>query len=312
MATLYNSTEEYIKGFRTYLRLERGMSLNTYNSYSSDVREFASWLASEPGPGITLEKTAGENIRQYISSRIDPDGGQVITGRTQARILSSLRSFFGWLQTEGIITENPCDGIDAPKIGRYLPAVLSVDEVNDIMNSVDQSKWGGVRDRAILELLYGCGLRVSEVSDVRISNVYLQEKFVRIVGKGNKERVVPMGDLAAEAVTAYLAVRPEPADSDSEDILFLNRSGRQLSRISVFNMVKKQAMLAGITKEISPHTFRHSFATHLIEGGADLRVVQEMLGHESILTTEIYTHLDSTTWQNDILKHHPRKDDSDI
>lgn len=312
MATLYNSTEEYIKGFRTYLRLERGMSLNTYNSYSSDVREFASWLASEPGPGITLEKTAGENIRQYISSRIDQDGGQVITGRTQARILSSLRSFFGWLQTEGIITENPCDGIDAPKIGRYLPAVLSVDEVNDIMNSVDQSKWGGVRDRAILELLYGCGLRVSEVSDVRISNVYLQEKFVRIVGKGNKERVVPMGDPAAEAVTAYLAVRPEPADSDSEDILFLNRSGRQLSRISVFNMVKKQAMLAGITKEISPHTFRHSFATHLIEGGADLRVVQEMLGHESILTTEIYTHLDSTTWQNDILKHHPRKDDSDI
>lgn len=312
MATLYNSTEEYIKGFRTYLRLERGMSLNTYNSYSSDVREFASWLASEPGPGITLEKTAGENIRQYISSRIDTDGGQVITGRTQARILSSLRSFFGWLQTEGIITENPCDGIDAPKIGRYLPAVLSVDEVNDIMNSVDQSKWGGVRDRAILELLYGCGLRVSEVSDVRISNVYLQEKFVRIVGKGNKERVVPMGDPAAEAVTAYLAVRPEPAGADSEDILFLNRSGRQLSRISVFNMVKKQAMLAGITKEISPHTFRHSFATHLIEGGADLRVVQEMLGHESILTTEIYTHLDSTTWQNDILKHHPRKDDSDI
>lgn len=312
MATLYNSTEEYIKGFRTYLRLERGMSLNTYNSYSSDVREFASWLASGSGPGITLEKTAGENIRQYISSRIDPDGGQVITGRTQARILSSLRSFFGWLQTEGIITENPCDGIDAPKIGRYLPAVLSVDEVNDIMNSVDQSKWGGVRDRAILELLYGSGLRVSEVSDVRISNVYLQEKFVRIVGKGNKERVVPMGDPAAEAITAYLTVRPEPADADSEDILFLNKSGRQLSRISVFNMVKKQAMLAGITKEISPHTFRHSFATHLIEGGADLRVVQEMLGHESILTTEIYTHLDSTTWQNDILKHHPRKDDSDI
>lgn len=309
---MYNSTEEYIKGFRTYLRLERGMSLNTYNSYSSDVREFSSWLASRSGPGVTLEKTAGESIRQYISSRIDPDGGQVITGRTQARILSSLRSFFGWLQTEGIITENPCDGIDAPKIGRYLPAVLSVDEVNDIMNSVDQSKWGGVRDRAILELLYGCGLRVSEVSDVRISNVYLQEKFVRIVGKGNKERVVPMGDPAAEAVTAYLAVRPEPAGSDSEDILFLNRSGRQLSRISVFNMVKKQAMLAGITKEISPHTFRHSFATHLIEGGADLRVVQEMLGHESILTTEIYTHLDSTTWQNDILKHHPRKDDSDI
>lgn len=312
MATLYNSTEEYIKGFRTYLRLERGMSLNTYNSYSSDVKEFASWLDSESGPGVTLEKTAGENIRQYLGTRIDPNEGPAIAGRTQARILSSLRSFFGWLQIDGVIAENPCDGIDTPKIGRYLPSVLSIDEVNDIMNSVDQSKWGGVRDRAILELLYGCGLRVTEVSDMKISNIYLQEKFVRVVGKGNKERVVPMGDPAAEAVTAYLAVRPEPADAKSEDILFLNKSGRQLSRISVFNMVKKQAMLAGITKEISPHTFRHSFATHLIEGGADLRVVQEMLGHESILTTEIYTHLDSTTWQNDILEHHPRKDDSGI
>lgn len=309
---MYNSTEEYIKGFRTYLRLELGMSLNTYNSYSSDVKEFASWLDSESGPGVTLEKTAGENIRQYLGTRIDPNEGQAITSRTQARILSSLRSFFGWLQIDGVIAENPCDGIDTPKIGRYLPSVLSIDEVNDIMNSVDQSKWGGVRDRAILELLYGCGLRVTEVSDMKISNIYLQEKFVRVVGKGNKERVVPMGDPAAEAVAAYLAVRPEPADAKSEDILFLNKSGKQLSRISVFNMVKKQAMLAGITKEISPHTFRHSFATHLIEGGADLRVVQEMLGHESILTTEIYTHLDSTTWQNDILKHHPRKDDSDI
>lgn len=312
MATLYNSTEEYIKGFRTYLRLERGMSLNTYNSYSSDVKEFASWLDSESGPGVTLEKTAGENIRQYLGTRIDPNEGPAITGRTQARILSSLRSFFGWLQIDGVIAENPCDGIDTPKIGRYLPSVLSIDEVNDIMNSVDQSKWGGVRDRAILELLYGCGLRVTEVSDMKISNIYLQEKFVRVVGKGNKERVVPMGDPATEAVTAYLAVRPESADAKSEDILFLNKSGKQLSRISVFNMVKKQAMLAGITKEISPHTFRHSFATHLIEGGADLRVVQEMLGHESILTTEIYTHLDSTTWQNDILEHHPRKDDSGI
>lgn len=309
---MYNSTEEYIKGFRTYLRLERGMSLNTYTSYSSDVKEFASWLDSESGPGVTLEKTAGENIRQYLGTRIDPKEGPAITSRTQARILSSLRSFFGWLQIDGVIAENPCDGIDTPKIGRYLPSVLSIDEGNDIMNSVDQSKWGGVRDRAILELLYGCGLRVTEVSDMKISNIYLQEKFVRVVGKGNKERVVPMGDPAAEAVAAYLAVRPEPADAKSEDILFLNKSGKQLSRISVFNMVKKQAMLAGITKEISPHTFRHSFATHLIEGGADLRVVQEMLGHESILTTEIYTHLDSTTWQNDILEHHPRKDDSGI
>lgn len=193
---------------------------------------------------------------------------------------------------DGVIAENPCDGIDTPKIGRYLPSVLSIDEVNDIMNSVDQSKWGGVRDRAILELLYGCGLRVTEVSDMKISNIYLQEKFVRVVGKGNKERVVPMGDPAAEAVTAYLAVRPEPADAKSEDILFLNKSGKQLSRISVFNMVKKQAMLAGITKEISPHTFRHSFATHLIEGGADLRVYRKCWGTKAFSqrkSTRIWT-----------------------
>ena len=172
---------------------------------------------------------------------------------------------------------------------------------------MDISKWNGKRDRAVLEILYGCGLRVSEAVGLKISNVYLEEGFVRVVGKGDKERIVPMGEMAAEAVKEYMAARPEPASPQYDDILFLNRFGKAISRVALFSMVKRQAMAAGVNKEISPHTFRHSFATHLIENGADLRVVQEMLGHESILTTEIYTHIDSSTWQRAILEHHPRR-----
>ena len=176
-----------------------------------------------------------------------------------------------------------------------------------IIDSVETKTWQNVRDKAILEILYGCGLRVSEAVGLRISCIFLKEGVVRIIGKGNKERLVPLGEMAVEAVEAYLEVRPEPADADSSDFLFLNRFGRSLSRVSMFTMIKKQALAAGIRKEISPHTFRHSFATHLLEHGADLRVVQEMLGHESISTTEIYTHIDNSTWQKEILTHHPRR-----
>lgn len=301
----YNSTKAYLKGYRTYLRAERSMSLNTYKSYCSDVQEMLSALGGQSGQDADPRLVTRDDILSYLETRTSAD--DAISKRTQARILSSLRSFFGWLQMEGDITDNPCDGIDPPKIGRYLPSVLSIDEVLSIIDSVDITKWTGCRDRAILELLYGCGLRVSEVSSVRISDIYINDCFVRIVGKGDKERVVPMGEPARDAILKYLEVRPEPALPKFDDILFLNKSGGQLSRISIFNMVKKQALEAGITKEISPHTFRHSFATHLIEGGADLRAVQEMLGHESILTTEIYTHIDSTTWQKNILEHHPMK-----
>lgn len=301
----YNSTKEYLKGYRTYLRAERSMSLNTYKSYCSDVQEMLSALGGQSGQDADPRLVTRDDILSYLETRTSAD--EAISKRTQARILSSLRSFFGWLQMEGDITDNPCDGIDPPKIGRYLPSVLSIDEVLSIIGSVDVTKWTGCRDRAILELLYGCGLRVSETSSIRISDIYINDCFVRIVGKGDKERVVPMGEPARDAILKYLEVRPEPALPKFDDILFLNKSGGQLSRISIFNMVKKQALEAGITKEISPHTFRHSFATHLIEGGADLRAVQEMLGHESILTTEIYTHIDSTTWQKNILEHHPMK-----
>lgn len=290
-----NLTERILQDYTSYLKIERAMSPNTVASYSSDVRKFFSAVKVSPS------EVATKDIGDYLSSL---DG---LSKRSQARLLSSLCSFFDWQVLEGDRKENPCDPIEPPKKGRYLPSVLSVEEVEAIMDSVDMSSWTGKRDRAILEVLYGCGLRVSEAVGLRISYVYLDECFVRVVGKGNKERIVPMGEMAATAVRNYLSVRPEPYGPEYDDILFLNRFGKSLSRVSMFTIVKRQAMLAGIHKEISPHTFRHSFATHLIENGADLRVVQDMLGHESITTTEIYTHIDSSTWQQSILSHHPRK-----
>jgi integrase/recombinase XerD len=287
-------TAKIISDYSNYLSIERAMSPNTVASYTSDVKEFFAAVPVEPA------HVASDDIVDYLTKRED------ISKRSQARLLSSLNSFFSWLILEGERKDNPVDAVDSPKLGRYLPEVLSEDEVNAIMESVDLTTWIGRRDRAILEVLYGCGLRVSEAVNLKISFVYLDENFVRVVGKGNKERVVPLGNMAVEALKNYLAVRPEPYSSEYDDFVFLNKFGKSLSRISMFNMVKKQAMLAGIRKEISPHTFRHSFATHLIEHGADLRVVQEMLGHESILTTEIYTHIDSSTWQRNILSHHPR------
>ena len=283
------------KGYNYYLRMERAMSQNTVASYCSDVEKFLAFY------GGRIEDVSVADVEEYLQSR------EALSERSQARVLSSLKSFFDWLVLDKVLEANPCDRVDAPKIGRYLPSVLSEDEVVDILDSVNLSSWQGVRDKAILEVLYGCGLRVSEVVALRVWCVFLKEGYVRVVGKGNKERLVPLGELAVEAVKSYVEVRPDPYDAESSDMLFLNRFGRSLSRVSVFNMIKKQAVAAGIRKEISPHTFRHSFATHLLEHGADLRVVQEMLGHESITTTEIYTHIDSSTWQKEILEHHPRR-----
>lgn len=284
-----------VEDFSYYLRMERQLSPNTVAAYVSDVEDF---LATCPD---SVSEAGPEDVIAYFADR-----AEILSNRSQARVLSSLRCFFDWLVLEGERKDNPCDRVDAPKLGRYIPEVLSVEEVSAIIDSVDTRNWGGVRDKAILEVLYGCGLRVSELCGLLMSRVYPKEGFVRVVGKGDKERIVPIGGPALEAYSDYLAVRPEPAGPEFEDFVFLNKFGRPLSRMSVFNMVKKQAMLAGVRKEISPHTFRHSFATHLIENGADLRVVQEMLGHESILTTEIYTHIDSATWQASILEHHPR------
>ena len=284
--------------FRNYLRIERGMSPNTVASYVRDVEGLL-----EAYEGYLPADIGTPEVEKYLSDRIQKG----LSKRSQARLLSSLRSFFNWCIEEGDLKDNPCDRIDAPKLGKSLPAVLSVEEVDAIMESVDLKASSGLRDRAILEVLYGCGLRVSECTGLLLSHVHPDEGYVDVIGKGNKQRIIPLGEMAAEAVRNYLPVRPEPSARAYEDVLFLNRSGRPLSRVSIFNLVKERAMAAGIHKEISPHTFRHSFATHLIEGGADLRIVQELLGHESILTTEIYTHIDSSTWQAAVLAHHPRK-----
>ena len=287
--------DRLVADYISYLRIERAMSPNTVSSYSSDVEKFFLAVGKAPSAVTT------DDLRDYVSSRRD------LSKRSLARTLSSLRSFFDYLVMEGERKDNPCDAVDLPKLGRYLPSVLSVEEVEAILDSVDLTSWQGRRDRAILEVLYGCGLRVSEAVSLRISCLFLDEGFVRVVGKGDKERLVPIGEAAVDAVRDYLGQRPSAAVSEYDDILFLSRLGKPLSRVSMFNIVKRQAILAGIHKKISPHTFRHSFATHLIENGADLRVVQEMLGHENILTTEIYTHVDRSTWQAAVLDHHPRK-----
>lgn len=277
------------------MKIERSLSPNTVKGYCSDIEHFLEHS------GKRASDIVPDDIVSYISSV-----SETLGKRSQARLLSSLRSFFDWLILEGDIKENPCDKVDSPKIGRYLPEVLSVDEIDAIMDSVDLSTAGGIRDRAILEFLYGCGLRVSEACSLKLSDIFKSDGFVRVIGKGDKERLVPLGEMASDALDSYLEVRGTAARG-YEDYVFLNRFGHPISRVSVFNMIKKQALMAGIVKDISPHTFRHSFATHLIENGADLRVVQEMLGHESILTTEIYTHIDSKTWQGSILAHHPRR-----
>ena len=277
---------DILSGYNYYLKVERGLSPNTVKAYTADIEGFYEFLRHR---GVTLRDASSSDISDYIISVSD-----YLSKRSQARLLSSLNSFFDYLVSEGERKDNPSSAVDSPKLGKYLPVVLSVEEVRAILKAAPNE-----RDMAILEVLYGCGLRVSEVCSLKISEVYLKDMFVKVMGKGSKERLVPMAPSTASAIMDYLSVRPE-SDAGCEDVLFLNRFGRALSRVAVFKMVKSVALVAGVDKNLSPHTFRHSFATHLVENGADLRVVQEMLGHESILTTEIYTHVDSTTWQREI------------
>ena len=277
---------DILSGYNYYLKVERGLSPNTVKAYTADIEGFYEFLRHR---GVTLRDASSSDISDYIISVSD-----YLSKRSQARLLSSLNSFFDYLVSEGERKDNPSSAVDSPKLGKYLPVVLSVEEVRAILKAAPNE-----RDRAILEVLYGCGLRVSEVCSLKISEVYLKDMFVKVMGKGSKERLVPMAPSTASAIMDYLSVRPE-SDAGCEDVLFLNRFGRALSRVAVFKMVKSVDLVAGVDKNLSPHTFRHSFATHLVENGADLRVVQEMLGHESILTTEIYTHVDSTTWQREI------------
>ena len=295
-----------IADYSSYLRLELSLSENTIKSYCSDIEKLQTFIKTESADETPkgLEEVDPSNLDRFLSSQMEHS----ISKRSQARLISSIKSFYKFLETENQCMKSPTERLDPPKIRQYLPVVLSVKEVVDIINSVDRTAEEGERNKTILEVLYSCGLRVSEAVELKVSDIYLEEEFIRVMGKGSKERLVPLGAPAADALRIYLGIRRTiKIKKGCEDIVFLNRRGGKLSRQMIFLIVKAQAEKAGITKEISPHTFRHSFATHLVENGADLRVVQQMLGHESILTTEIYTHVDSEKWREGILRCHPRR-----
>lgn len=297
-----------LSDFVIYLRLERALADNTRYAYLRDINGFLDFLKDRqiaagdtmPGP----RDITGIHIQDYLASVT----GKGISPRTQARQLSALKTFFTFLLTEKYIKHSPCTTVAAPKTGRRLPVVLSLTEIENIIDSIDLSQNEGHRNMAIIEMLYGCGLRVSELTTLKLTDYFPDEGFIRVIGKGNKQRLVPVGSHAVHALELYFPWRNKlNIHPNATDYMFLNRYGRPLSRNMVFIMIKEQTGKAGIKKIISPHTFRHSFATHMIENGADLRVVQEMLGHCSILTTEIYTHIDKAHWQQSILSHHPRR-----
>lgn len=286
--------------YTTYLLLEKGLSDNTREGYRRDVARMLSWLAGEAKP---LREVTLDTLRLYLGDLHDVG----IAVRSQARIVASLRSFFGFLSMEDYLPANPAELLETPRLGLHLPEVLTLGEIDSMIASIDYSKEECQRDRAMMEVLYGCGLRVSELIGLEISRTYLDDGFLIVRGKGNKERMVPMSETSIEEIKGWLADRErmkvKPGD---ENILFLNRRGGRLTRQRAFQMVKGLAEAAGVRKTISPHTLRHSFATHLLEGGANLRAIQQMLGHESIATTQIYIHLDASTLRSDILAYHPR------
>lgn len=295
--------QSYINGFAAYLRLERSLSENSVNAYLHDVKKLAEYFAChEPNPGplkVTLDQL--KDFLRWINELS-------ITAGSQARIISGIKAFYRYLLIEHPNAMDPTLLLESPTIGRKLPTVLSVEEIDQMFSRIDLSREDGKRNKAILETLYGCGLRVSELTNLKISNLHFVEGFIKVTGKGDKERLVPVGNTAMQEINYYLKyIRSHlPVNKGAEDVVFLNRRGKALSRVMIFNIVKDLAQRAGIHKRISPHTFRHSFATHLVEGGADLRAVQEMLGHESITTTEIYTHLDREYLRTELLRFHPR------
>lgn len=289
-----------IQKYKKYIKLERGLAENTVEAYMRDVRRFASFVTTRYG-------VAPVNVRQPMAedflTQLFDDGAEK---STQGRMLSAVSSFYDFLLRTDVTDSSPIELVDHPKAGHYLPDTLSVDEIDAILDSIDVSAPNGYRNRTMLETLYSCGLRVSELVSLRISDLFFDEGFIRITGKGSKQRLVPVNPGCCAQIETYLReYREKPADEKSSDTVFLNRRGRGLSRVMVFNVVKDTAQAAGIGKDVSPHTFRHSFATHLLEGGANIRQVQEMLGHASINTTEIYTHLDTSHLHKAINAHHP-------
>jgi len=293
----------YIKGFIAYLKLERSLSANSIEAYTRDVEKLANFFAAQ-NSDVSPAKVSAEQLKEFIKQVNE----QHMEATSQARTLSGIRAFYKYLLLENIVLDDPTQLIETPRTTRKLPDTLSIEDIDALINAIDLSKPEGERNRAMLETLYSCGLRVSELVGLKISQLFFDTGFVRIVGKGNKERLVPIGETAMKRINGYLEFDRihAPVKKEAEDIVFLNKRGSGLSRVMVFTIIKNLAQKIGLKKSISPHTFRHSFATHLIEGGADLRAVQEMLGHESITTTEIYTHLDREYLRTAIIDFHPR------
>lgn len=293
----------YFPSFKAYLKLERSLSSNSIEAYMNDVQKLFQYFESVSKTPHVKEITAAD-LKLFISW-INELG---MLPSTQARVVSGIKSFFDFLLLEQLIAEDPAALLESPRLSRKLPDVLNIEEINGLIAAIDAAKPEGMRNKAILEVLYSCGLRVTELINLRISNVFPDAEFIKVIGKGNKERIVPIGQSALKYIKIYLEESRVhvPVQKGYEDFIFLNRRGSGLSRISVFTLIKDLAVKSGLKKSISPHTFRHSFATHLIEGGADLRAVQEMLGHSSITTTEIYTHLDRDYLKGIITEFHSR------
>lgn len=297
MAENTKKWEEAGRRYRTYIKLEKRLSPNTVESYMRDLRQFAHFILRQYDVGP--RKVEQQMIERYMTRLYDL--GREKT--SQARKLCGIRSFFNFLLTYERIDASPAEFVDTPKFGRQLPDVLTTEEIDRIIAAVDPTTTKGLRDSAMLEVLYSCGLRVSELTSLRLSDLFFGEGYIRVIGKGDKQRLVPISSVARDKIQLYLEQRREKRTTS--DIVFLNNRGSQLTRVMVFTILRHAAQRAGITKHISPHTFRHSFATHLLEGGASIRQVQEMLGHESIITTEIYTHLNNAHLRETIEKHLP-------
>ena len=293
-----------LKEYRNYLVLEKALSNNSVEAYLRDVKKLSSFC-TENKEIIDCTKVSITILREFIIHLHECKS----SSKSQARILSGIKSFYHYLSIENVIDANPCDKIDRPRIERKLPDTLSPDEINDIINSVDLSNPHGERNRTILETLYSCGLRVSELINLKCSKLFLEDGFLIVTGKGNKERAVPLNNILIKYLKNYICLIRSHQDIETghEDFVFLNNRGKQLTRMMIFTIVKKHTEKAGIKKNISPHTFRHSFASHLLQGGANLRAIQTMLGHESISTTEIYMHIDKDFVRQEIIQHHPRK-----
>ncbi len=295
------ANDSLVRHYERYLRLERGYSQNTILAYMHDIDHLLRYLHSA---SLHVVDVKLEDLENFVATLVDVG----ISPKSQARILSGIRSFYRYLVLDGYLDKDPTELLESPNLGEHLPEVLSTKEVDMIEDAINLEKWEGQRNKAIIEVLFSCGLRVSELVNLKLSDLFLDEKFVRVTGKGSKQRLVPISDAAIRELNLWFIDRDamENIKPGEEDYVFLNRRGHHLTRTMILIMVKQYARDAGIEKTISPHTFRHSFATALLEGGADLRAIQAMLGHERIATTVIYTHIDMSTLRNEILEHHPR------